>query len=90
MDENMVRTQIYLPRDMYAQLRARTTREGVSMAEQVREAVGEYLARADNEETILREDSPIWQIVGDGEGPDDGDGSINHDHYLYGWPRREE
>lgn len=39
----MVRTQIQLEEDQYRQLRARGARTGQGLAEQVREAVGQYL-----------------------------------------------
>ena len=40
------------------------------------------------EGAILTEDDPIWQIVGAGKS-DVTDGSINHDHYIYGTPKIE-
>jgi hypothetical protein len=41
----MVRTQIQLEEEQYRQLRALGTRRGLGLAEQVREAVGQYLAQ---------------------------------------------
>jgi|GEM_PF-1180192 len=41
------------------------------------------------EGAILTDDDPIWQIVGTGRF-DITDGSINHDHYIYGTPKREK
>jgi len=84
----MVRTQIYLPRDMYDKLRQRSQREGIAMAEQIRLALGVYLADATASEGMLRPDDPLWELVGLGEGP--ADASREHDRYIYGWekPRR--
>ena len=41
----MVRTQIQLEEEQYRQLRALGMRRGLGLAEQVREAVGQYLAQ---------------------------------------------
>jgi len=54
------------------------------MAEQIRQALREYLDR--EEGVVLREDDPIWNIVG-AISTDDGDLSIRHDEYLYGWEK---
>ncbi len=82
----MVRTQIYIPRDMYEKLRARSEETGLSMAQQVREALREYLGGDEDEGVILHEDDPIWQIVGAvSMGPSDV--SVHHDRYLYGWEK---
>jgi hypothetical protein len=44
----------------------------------------EYLDR--EEGVVLREDDPIWNIVGAASfGPNDV--SIRHDKYLYGWEK---
>ena len=54
------------------------------MAEQIRQALREYLERG--ESAVLREDDPIWSIVVAASfGPDDV--SIHHDKYLYGWEK---
>lgn len=82
----MVRTQVYLPGDIYEELKRRSKSIGLSMAEQIRQALREYLDR--EEGIVLREDDPIWNIVGAASfGPDDV--SIHHDKYLYGWEKDE-
>ena len=56
------------------------------MAEQIRQALREYLERGEG--VVLREDDPIWNIVGAASfGPNDV--SIHHDKYLYGWEKDE-
>ncbi len=79
---SMIRTQIYLPAELHEALRLRGEASGKSMAEQVREAIVAYLAREGGTELLLREDDPIWDIVGAGEGPKDS--SEDHDRYIYG------
>ena len=80
----MVRTQVYLPGDIYEELKRRSKSTGLAMAEQIRQALREYLDR--EEGVVLREDDPIWNIVGAASfGPDDV--SIHHDKYLYGWEK---
>lgn len=77
----MVRTQIYLPRELHDALKQRAAREGVTMAEQIREAVSVYVAVGRTGDKVLREDDPIWRFVGAGEGPVDA--SEAHDTHLY-------
>ncbi len=77
----MVRTQVYIPRDIYEELRKRSESTGITIAEQIRQALKEYLEQ--EEGTVLREDDPIWSIAG-AISTEDGDLSIHHDSYLYG------
>lgn len=89
MRENMVRTQVYLPRDIYERLQKRAEESDLTLAVQVREALVDYLERADAAEApVLRADDPIFQLIGAASSKE-GDLSVNHDHYLYGWPKRE-
>jgi hypothetical protein len=89
MRENMVRTQVYLPHDIYERLQKRAEENDLTLAVQVREALVDYLERSDVAETpILRADDPIFQLIG-AASSQEGDLSVNHDHYLYGWPKRE-
>ena len=89
MRENMVRTQVYLPRHIYRKLRERADKQGLTLAVQVRAALEEYLHRVETEEPpILRADDPLFQMMGMFSS-EEGDLSINHDHYLYGAPKRE-
>ncbi len=87
MRENMVRTQVYLPRNIHRRLQVRADKHGLTLAVQVRAALEDYLERVEAE-PILRADDPIFQLIGSASSKE-GDLSINHDHYLYGWPKRE-
>jgi hypothetical protein len=89
MAENMVRTQVYLSHEIYEKLQARADRHGLTMAVQVRTALEDYLERVESEEEgTLRADDPLFQLIG-AAASEEGDLSVNHDHYLYGWPKRE-
>ena len=90
MAENMVRTQVYLPRHIYQQLQERAAKQGLTLAVQIRAALEDYLEHAESEddEGILRADDPIFQMIGVFDSGA-GDLSINHDHYLYCAPKRE-
>jgi len=90
MSENMVRTQVYLPRGIYDDLQARAKKQGITMAVQIREALEDYLDRAEIEgdDGILRADDPIFKMSGM-YSSGVSDTAINHDHYLYGSPKRE-
>lgn len=84
MSETMVRTQVYLPGDIYEELKRRADKEGITMATQIREALAEYIARSQAEPPwhVLRSDDPIWQMIGMARSGHE-DGSVNHDRYIY-------
>jgi plasmid stability protein len=94
MSETMVRTQVYLPRDIYERLKERAEAEGMTMATQIREALTQYVfmvAREEKVAPILTADDPIWNIIGMiNSGITDG--SVNHDKYIYirDWDTDEE
>ena len=84
MNKKMVRTQVYLPRDIYDQLKQRADGEGITMANQIREALTQYVVETEKEENppIFTKDDPIWDMIGMCKnGPEDG--SVNHDKYIY-------
>lgn len=91
MADNMVRTQVYLPRHIYQKLQARAERQGLTLAVQIREALENYIERVETEvdDGILHADDPIFQMIGMFDSGL-GDLSVNHDYYLYGAPKREE
>lgn len=90
MAGTMVRTQVYLPRDVYEKLRQRAEKHKLTLALQIRAALEDYLGRVEAEEDdgILHADDPIFKMIGLFDSGL-GDLSVNHDHYLYGAPRRE-
>lgn len=77
-----VRTQVYLPENLYNKLRLRARSTGKSMAEQIRESIEQYLAKAEDR-TVPVPDDPIWKLQG-GIESGVGDLSTRHDEYLYG------
>ncbi len=91
MSENMVRTQVYLPREMYDRLQRRAGKHDLTLAVQIREALEDYLERVESQvdDGILHADDPIFQMIGMFDSGL-GDLSVNHDHYLYGFPKRED
>ena len=85
----MKRTQVYFEEDDWARLQARAKASGRSGASIVRDAVAEYLAREPDEQ------DPILAMIEWAErnlAPEGAptDGALNHDHYLYGWPKEGE
>jgi metal-responsive CopG/Arc/MetJ family transcriptional regulator len=53
MSEKMVRTQVYLPQEIYDQLKFRADEEGVTMATQIREALAEYVVKSQKRKSIF-------------------------------------
>jgi hypothetical protein len=90
MADNMVRTQVYLPKATYTALVERARREGLTMAVQIRAALDEYLQRSQDEAEgpILQPDDPLFAMMGIFDSGVD-DLAVNHDYYLYGMPKRE-
>ena len=90
MRENMVRTQVYLTRTIYDKLQKRAEKQRLTLAVQIREALEDYIERVESEadDDILHADDPIFQMIGMADSGL-GDLSVNHDHYLYGAPKRE-
>jgi hypothetical protein len=85
MSKKMVRTQVYLPRDIYKKLKQRADDEGITMATQIREALTQYVVETTTDEPqhILDADDPIWDLIGMAESGIT-DGATNHDKYIYG------
>ena len=67
--------QVYLRQEQLDALRIRANREGVSVAELVRQGVDRIL------NDVPLEQDPIWEIVGLGSSDVD-DLSLKHDRYL--------
>lgn len=78
---------MYFDEEEWARIQARARASGRSAASVVRDAVTAYL-------TDEKDDSdPILAMIGEAKRKDRGrratDSSVNHDHYLYGWPKAE-
>ncbi len=84
MRETMVRTQVYLPRDVYQRLQKRAEENDLTLAVQIREALEDYLRYAvtEDEEVLMSPDDPLRALVGS-IATGLGDGSVNHDQYIY-------
>jgi hypothetical protein len=76
------RTQMYFPEDMLQQIRQLADSENTTIADIVRNAVGEFLKKKKRE--IDWDNDPLWDIVNQAEGSGRHDVSVNHDAYLYG------
>ena len=85
--EPLKRTQIYLAKEQLADLQAQARQSGRPMAELVREAVAQYLT-AKKGRSSLRDD-PINKLIG-AFASDVSDAGVNHDHYLYGGPKKSK
>jgi hypothetical protein len=62
---------------------------GKRQDELIAQAVRDYLAANDGKGYERMEYSPLWKIVGmidDADAPEDG--SLNHDLYIYGTPKK--
>src|SRR5438093_10516706 len=83
----LVTTNLRFPETTYRELRYHAARRRVPVALIVREAVDRYLGRSDDDETPIPLGSdPADALIGSMSGSA-GDESVNHDHYLYGWPK---
>lgn len=82
----MRRKQLYLDEASDRALKRLSASTGRSEASHVREALQRYLADA----TGPVDDDPLAELIGlvnDPDGPSDQ--AVNHDHYLYGAPKRD-
>lgn len=84
MATTLKRTQMYFPEEMIQQVRQIADSEHSTIADIVRNAVGEFLKK---KRAIDWDNDPLLSIVGQAEGSGGHDGSVNHDAYLYGGKR---
>jgi hypothetical protein len=80
----MIRTQIYLNRAEYDFLQIESRRRNAPMAAVIRSYIDEKMHVPDE----IWENNPLLAPPADPKfvGPEDG--AINHDHYLYGTPKK--
>jgi len=92
MAERMVRTQVYLPPKVHAELKRRAEKHGLTLAVQIREALEDYLRRANGAEaeTDPLDFGDLFEIIGRYGGSGLGDGAERHDYYIYGDPHGEK
>ncbi len=80
----MIRTQIYLSRQEHQFVQAEASRLGTPMAAVIRDYIDEKMELPDD----VWMNNPLLDQPADPNfmGPEDG--AINHDHYLYGGPKK--
>ncbi len=83
MATTLKRTQMYFPEDLLQQVRQIAESEHTTIAEVVRNAVGEFLDRKKKKQ-IDWENDPMWDLLVQTEGSGRDDGATDHDAYLYG------
>ena len=80
----MIRTQIYLTRQEHDFLQAEAVRQGEPMAAVLRAFIEEKMTIPDE----VWENNPLLAPPADPRFVGHEDGAINHDHYLYGCPKK--
>jgi hypothetical protein len=81
----LYRTQVLLTPSQHRYLKGRAEREGSSLSALVR---GLIETEMESRRQAVQDD-PFWEIVGMVAGGDP-DAGIEHDHYIYGTPRKSE
>ena len=83
----MVRTQIYLTRSEHEFLQSEAGRRGERMSAVIRSIIDEKMTIPEDAWT----NNPMLEPTPDVEGWEGHeDGAINHDHYVYGCPKKYE
>lgn len=77
----MIRTNIYFPRDVHQKLQQVANKEGVSMAELVREFVEHELDKEIKKEPAA---ATLLRMAANAGSSSVGDLAKKHDYYLYG------
>lgn len=86
-EEPMVRTQIYLSRAEHDFVRAEAERRDEPMASVIRGYIDE---RMGVKETIWHSNPLLQPPVNDPDYVHRPDGVVNHDHYIYGGPKKNK
>src|SRR5438093_1065739 len=84
-----VTTNLRFPPETYRELQYQASRRRTTLASLVRESVERYLGRGAGGEAVPFGEDPADAYVGSITSAA-GDESVNHDHYLYGWPKEED
>lgn len=82
----MIRKQIYLNEEMNDIIKEIADKNNISQSEVIRKAITKYLREKQQKGEIK---DPLLDLIGLGSS-DVSDGSINHDHYIYGVPKKYE
>ena len=82
----MKRKQIYLNEGMIKTIKEIADKKGVSQSEVIRESLDRYIKEEQKKGEIK---DPLLELAGIGNS-DITDGSINHDHYIYGVKKKYE
>ncbi len=80
-----IRTQIYLPKDLFGNLKKHAQQGKKSVAQVIREAIGAFLEERARP-AVRWSNDPITRSIGMVKG--DTDLAENHDKYLYGWNKK--
>ncbi|HEY7269284.1 MAG TPA: CopG family transcriptional regulator [Dehalococcoidia bacterium] len=82
----MKRKQIHIEPELEYQVKEAASARGISESLFIREAIAAHL-KYDASSTELSNENPLLGIIGIGTS-DITDASVNHDHYLYGAPKK--
>lgn len=80
-----MRTQIYLSRSEYDFVQGEASRRGVPMAAVIRRFIDDSMSIPDN---VWSNNPLLAPPVKDSAWEGREDGSLNHDHYVYGSPKK--
>jgi len=80
-----IRTQIYLPKELFGHLKKYARHGKKSIAHVIREAIGVFLEEHARRPINWKND-PITRSIGTAKS--DADLSEHHDKYLYGWDKK--
>jgi hypothetical protein len=86
---DFVTTNLRFPEATWRELRLQASRRRTTAAGLVREAVEQYLGRGGDDGPSPFDGDAFDKHIG-AITRSAGDESVNHDHYLYGWPKETE
>lgn len=93
----MTRTQLYLPESQYEELKKLAVSEGKTFASLVRDFLTEKIKEKKTKKRKKEKKNAVELMleslkdIEKWKGKEDiRDGSINHDYYLYGMPKRDK
>ena len=78
---NYVTTNLRIPEDVIRELKLKAVHEKKSVSQLIREAIQQFLLAP--EEPVDHKRDPFNRLIGMAQSGN-ADGSVRHDHYLYG------